>query len=60
ARTAQPLSAEFASGVPHDAIAGSRLVFRFVTHTNRPLDYIRNPWDSQVFRLMRKIAIAPD
>ena len=40
ARTAQPLSAELASGVPHDTIAGSRLVFRFVTHISFLLDYI--------------------
>src|SRR6185437_3143271 len=43
ARAAQPLSAEFASGVSHDTIASSRLVPRFVTHISYPLDYIRNP-----------------
>jgi hypothetical protein len=32
ARAAQPLSAELTSGIPYDAITGSRLVFRFVTH----------------------------
>src|SRR6266542_801177 len=41
AGTAQPLSAELASSISHDVIAGSHLVFRFVTHI-RLLDYIHN------------------
>ena len=32
ARTAEPLSSELASGVANDTLAGSCLVFRFVTH----------------------------
>src|SRR5436309_8315734 len=42
AGTAQPLSAELASGIPHNAIASLALVLWFVTHIT-PLDYIHNP-----------------
>src|SRR5437660_5422440 len=42
AGTAQPLSAELASGIPHNTIAGLALVLWFVTHITL-LDYIRNP-----------------
>src|SRR5438045_8430265 len=41
ARTAQPLSAELASGIPHNAIASLALVLRIVTHITT-LDYIHN------------------
>src|SRR5947199_10623704 len=42
AGTAQALSAELASGIPHNAIAGLALVLRIVTHITQ-LDYIHNP-----------------
>src|SRR5438045_9422503 len=42
AGTAQPLSAELASGIPHNAIASLALVLWFVTHITL-LDYIHNP-----------------
>src|SRR5207248_2286576 len=50
ARTAQPFYAKLASGAPNDTLAGSRLVFRFVTHISCFLDYTCNPIDSQFCR----------
>src|SRR6266550_8527076 len=47
AGTAQPLSAELASGIPHNTIAGLALVLWFVTHIT-PLDYIHNPQTQNV------------
>src|SRR5205807_8060743 len=47
ARTAQPLSAELASGIPHNAIASLALVLRIVTHITL-LDYIHNPQTQNV------------
>src|SRR5438552_16215064 len=41
AGTAQPLSAELASGIPHNTIAGLALVLRIVTHITL-LDHIYN------------------
>src|SRR5215469_5019676 len=59
ARTAQPLCAKLPSGVPHNTIPGSRLVFRFVTHiTSDWITYVIS--GLTIFRLTRQIAIVPD
>src|SRR5947209_15601280 len=47
AGTAQALSAELASGIPHNTLAGLALVLWFVTHITL-LDYIHNPQTQNV------------
>src|SRR5690349_195210 len=54
---AQALRTEFASGVPNDTLAGSRLVFRFVTHIGCLLDYIYNPIDSQFLQSRKELTV---
>src|SRR5439155_9076290 len=59
ASTTQPFGAELARGVPHDTIASSRFVFRFVTHISFPLDYISNPWTQKCLSPCTSLAKTP-